>query len=161
MFGHPGRTYMSTWFCYAKLGETQPHLHHVLLHTLQHIVIALLRAIHKMFSAMFGMCRDIQTRQQREREARRKDTWTLKQISQNLERRGDHRGLLVLTLVSFIFYCSILEILLKKTHAEYVSYSNKVLLGLVTGGWLQRIQRGYKSHPRELPSIRKVGYIHK
>ena len=20
VFGHPGRTYMSTWFCYAKLG---------------------------------------------------------------------------------------------------------------------------------------------
>ena len=93
-----------------------------------------------MFSAIFGMCRDIQTRQQREREARRKDTWTLKQISQNLERRGDHRGLLVLTLVSFIFYCSILEILLKKTQAEYVSYSNNVLLGLLTGGGLQRIQ---------------------
>ena len=22
MFGHPRRTYMSTWFCYAKLGAT-------------------------------------------------------------------------------------------------------------------------------------------
>ena len=22
VFGHPGRTYMSTWFCYAKLGAT-------------------------------------------------------------------------------------------------------------------------------------------
>ena len=38
-----------------------------------------------MFSAIFGMCRDIQTRQQREREARRKDTQTLKQICKNLE----------------------------------------------------------------------------
>ena len=22
VFGHPGHTYMSTWFCYAKLGAT-------------------------------------------------------------------------------------------------------------------------------------------
>ena len=22
VFGHPGRTYMSTWFCFAKLGAT-------------------------------------------------------------------------------------------------------------------------------------------
>ena len=34
--------------------------------------------IRKMFSAIFGMCKDIQVRQQKEREARRKDTWTLK-----------------------------------------------------------------------------------
>ena len=26
VFGHPGRTYMSTWFCYAKLGATLEHL---------------------------------------------------------------------------------------------------------------------------------------
>ena len=38
-----------------------------------------------MFSAIFGMCRDIQARQQKEREARRKDTWTLKQIAARLE----------------------------------------------------------------------------
>ena len=31
------------------------------------------------------MCRDIQTRQQKEREARRKDTRTLKQIASRLE----------------------------------------------------------------------------
>jgi len=37
--------------------------------------------IRKIFSTIFGMCRDIQTRQQREREARRKDTHTLKMIS--------------------------------------------------------------------------------
>ena len=37
------------------------------------------------FSSIFGMCRDIQTRQQKEREARRKDTRTLKQIASNLE----------------------------------------------------------------------------
>ena len=34
--------------------------------------------IRKMFSAIFGMCKDIQVRQQKEREARRKDTQTLK-----------------------------------------------------------------------------------
>jgi hypothetical protein len=73
---------------------------------------------------------------------------------------GDYKGLLVLTSVSFVFYCLILGILLEKTQAEYVSYSNKVLLGQQTGGGLQRIQRGYKSHPCELPPIRKVGYIH-
>ena len=38
-----------------------------------------------MFSAIFEMCRDIQTRQQKEREARRKDTRTLKQITTRLE----------------------------------------------------------------------------
>ena len=41
--------------------------------------------IHKMFSAIFGMCKDIQVRQQKERDARRKDTWTLKQIAATLE----------------------------------------------------------------------------
>ena len=34
--------------------------------------------IRKMFSAIFGMCKDIRTYQQKEREARRKDTRTLK-----------------------------------------------------------------------------------
>ena len=38
-----------------------------------------------MFSAIFGMCRDIQTRQQNERDARRMDTQTLKQIAARLE----------------------------------------------------------------------------
>ena len=38
-----------------------------------------------MFSAIFGMCKDIQTCQQKEREARRKDTRTLKQIAARLE----------------------------------------------------------------------------
>ena len=28
------------------------------------------------------------------------------------------------------------------------------------GGGLQRIQRGYKSHPHELPSIWNIGHIH-
>ena len=37
-----------------------------------------------MFSAIFGMCKDIRTCQQ-EREARRKDTRTLKQIASRLE----------------------------------------------------------------------------
>ena len=60
-----------------------------------------------------------------------------------------------------VFYCLILGILLEKTQAEYVFNSNKVLLGLLTGGGLQWIQRGYKSHPRELPPIQKIGYIHK
>ena len=41
--------------------------------------------IHKMFSAIFGMCKDIRTCQQKEREARRKDTWTLKQTASRLE----------------------------------------------------------------------------
>ena len=41
--------------------------------------------IHRLFSSIFGMCRDIQTRQQKEREARRKDTRTLKQIASSLE----------------------------------------------------------------------------
>ena len=41
--------------------------------------------IRKMFSAIFGMCRDIQTYQQKEREARKKNTWTLKQIATRLE----------------------------------------------------------------------------
>ena len=56
-------------------------------------------------------------------------------------------------MVIFVLYCLVLEILLKKTHGEYVFYSNKVLLGLLSGGGLQRIQRGYKSHPHELPPI--------
>ena len=34
---------------------------------------------------MFGMCRDIQVRKQKEREAKRKDTRTLKQIAARLE----------------------------------------------------------------------------
>ena len=38
-----------------------------------------------MFSAFFGICKDIQTYQQKEREARRKDTWTLKQIASRLK----------------------------------------------------------------------------
>jgi len=48
-----------------------------------------------MFSAIFGMCRDIQTRQHREREARRKDTQTLKKISQNLELNPPRSPILV------------------------------------------------------------------
>ena len=38
-----------------------------------------------MFNAIFGMCKDIRTYQQKEREARRKDTQTLKQIASRLE----------------------------------------------------------------------------
>ena len=38
-----------------------------------------------MFSAIFGMCKDIRTYQQKEREARRKGTQTLKQIASRLE----------------------------------------------------------------------------
>ena len=34
---------------------------------------------------MFGMCKDIQVRKQKEREAKRKDTRTLKQIAARLE----------------------------------------------------------------------------
>jgi len=41
--------------------------------------------IRKMSSAIFGMCKDIQVRQQKEREARRKDARTLKQIVARLE----------------------------------------------------------------------------
>ena len=41
--------------------------------------------IHRVFSSIFGMCRDIQVRQQKERKARRKDTRTLKQIAGRLE----------------------------------------------------------------------------
>ena len=41
--------------------------------------------IRRLFSSIFGMCRDIQTQQQKEREARRKDTRTLKQIASRLE----------------------------------------------------------------------------
>ena len=41
--------------------------------------------IRRLFSSIFGTCRDIQTRQQKEREARRKDTRTLKQIASRLE----------------------------------------------------------------------------
>ena len=41
--------------------------------------------IRKMFSAIFGMCKDIQTCQQKERKARRKDTQTMKQIAARLE----------------------------------------------------------------------------
>ena len=41
--------------------------------------------IRRFFSSIFGMCQDIQTRQQKEREARRKDTQTLKQIASRLE----------------------------------------------------------------------------
>ena len=41
--------------------------------------------IRKMFSAIFGMCKDIRTCQQKERETRRKDTQTLKQIASRLE----------------------------------------------------------------------------
>ena len=59
-----------------------------------------------------------------------------------------------------MFYYSILGIILEKTQTEYVSYSNIILLVLLTGGGLQRIQRGYKSHPRELPPIQKIWYIH-
>ena len=29
VFGHPRRTYMSTWFCYAKLGATEVHASHI------------------------------------------------------------------------------------------------------------------------------------
>ena len=38
-----------------------------------------------MFSAIFGMCKDIRTCQQKERETRRKDTRTLKHIAARLE----------------------------------------------------------------------------
>ena len=41
--------------------------------------------IRKMLSAIFGMCKDIRTYQRQEREARRKDTRTLKQIAARLE----------------------------------------------------------------------------
>ena len=41
--------------------------------------------IRKMLSAIFGMCKDIRTYQRQEREARRKDTRTLKQIASRLE----------------------------------------------------------------------------
>jgi len=41
--------------------------------------------IHRFFSSIFGMCRDIQVRQQKESEARRKDTLTLKQIAARLK----------------------------------------------------------------------------
>jgi hypothetical protein len=41
--------------------------------------------IRKFFSSIFGMCEDIQVRQQMEREARRKDTRILKQIAARLE----------------------------------------------------------------------------
>ena len=41
--------------------------------------------ICKMFNAIFEMCKDIWTCQQKEREARRKDTQTLKQIASRLE----------------------------------------------------------------------------
>ena len=37
--------------------------------------------ICKLFSAIFGMCKDSEVNQQKERKARRKDTRTLKQIS--------------------------------------------------------------------------------
>ena len=41
--------------------------------------------IRKMFNAIFGMCKDIWTYQQKERKVRRKDTQTLKQIASRLE----------------------------------------------------------------------------
>ena len=41
--------------------------------------------IHRFFSSIFGMCRDIQIRKREERKARRKKTRTLKQISKRLE----------------------------------------------------------------------------
>jgi hypothetical protein len=41
--------------------------------------------IRKFFSSIFGMCKDIHIRQREERKARRKDTRTLKLISQSLE----------------------------------------------------------------------------
>ena len=48
--------------------------------------------IRRFFSSIFGMCRDIQVRQRgieskkrKEREARRKDTRTLKQLATQLE----------------------------------------------------------------------------
>ena len=41
--------------------------------------------ICKIFSAIFGMCKDIRTCQLKEREVRRKDTQTLKQIASRLE----------------------------------------------------------------------------
>ena len=47
-----------------------------------------------------------------------------------------------------------------KTLAEDAFLRNRVLLGLQMGGGLQMIQRGYKSHPRELPPIQNVGCIH-
>ena len=65
--------------------QQQEHLlHHVLLHVHPRCRSSP-SPIRKMFSAIFGMCRDIQTRQRRERGARRKDTRTLKLITQNLE----------------------------------------------------------------------------
>ena len=66
--------------------QEEHHLHHVLLHVLLHDA-AVLSPIRKLFSAIFGMCKDSEVQQQKEREARRKDTWTLKQISQNLKLR--------------------------------------------------------------------------
>ena len=41
-----------------------------------------------------------------------------------------------------------LGIILSETQAEYVFYCNKVMLGLQTGGGLQRIQRDNKSTSR-------------
>jgi len=41
--------------------------------------------IHRLFSSIFGRCRDIQIKQREEKKARRKDTCMLKQISQSLE----------------------------------------------------------------------------
>lgn len=41
--------------------------------------------IRKFFSSIFGMCRDIQVRQRKEGNARRKDSRTLKQISAHLQ----------------------------------------------------------------------------
>jgi hypothetical protein len=37
--------------------------------------------IRRLFNVIFGMCKDSEVRQRKEREARRKDTQTLKQIS--------------------------------------------------------------------------------
>ena len=55
-------------------------LYHMLLHVLLHIATVLL-----LLLVICWMCKDIQVRQQKEREVRRKDTRTLKQIAARLE----------------------------------------------------------------------------
>ena len=41
-----------------------------------------------------------------------------------------------------------------------LSFATASYVPLQMGGGLQRIQQGYKSHPRELPQIWNVAYIH-
>jgi hypothetical protein len=69
-------------------------------------------------------------------------------------------GLLVLTLASYVYYYSNGDITLGKAPEEDAFLSKQVLLGLQMGGGLWKIQRGYNSHPYELPPIQKVGRLH-